>query len=68
MKNFMRNCFNAGKSGQSCPATEGLGATGVELAIGGGIVAVAGVGCWILGSWVRGRHDAAPADGTKKAS
>ena len=61
MKNFLKNCFHSGRSGQACPMSEGLGVTGGEMALGGTIVAVAGVSCWILGSWVRGRHDAAAA-------
>jgi len=61
MRNFLKNCFHSGRSGQSCPATEGMGMTGTEFAIGGGVIALAGVSCWILGSWVRGRHDAAAA-------
>lgn len=65
MRNFLMGCYHSGRTGQSCPVAEGMGATGVELAIGGGIVAVAGTACYFIGAW-RGRK-AGPADETKKA-
>lgn len=66
MKNFLMGCFHSGRSGEACPVSEGLGATGVELAIGGGVLAIGGTVCYFVG-----RHfgkKAEPAKDTPKAA